>query len=208
MSDNTSAEAAQAAADAEAQAATAAATSQAGEAPATTSITPEVQALIDEAARKASQDANREAAALRKRTKELEEAEQARKDAELSETERLQKERDDAVANATKATSDAQAALLRAEVAVLSTSMNIVDPDAALALMDQSTVDWTEAGKPTGVKEALEALIGEKAYLVAKPGTPTLQATNSQRSDGEKTVSDAERLATLRGGLGGGQIWS
>ena len=135
---------------------------------------------VAEAVKKATSKANREAQNLRKRLKELEDEKQARKDAELSDTERLQKQLDEAQQTAQKATEQAQVAALRAAVAVEAGKLNIVDPDAALALMDRSEVEHTDDGV-TGVTDALTALIANKPYLVAKPGNPRLDPTNGGR---------------------------
>lgn len=192
-----------AASDAQAQAAT---TNQPSAVEATPHITPEVQALIDAAATKASQSANREAAGLRSKLKGFEDADQARKDADLTATELLTKQLAAANEAAKQAQSHAQAAALRAEVATI--GKQFVDTDAALQLMDRSGVSFGENGAPVGVQEALNALAEKSPWLVAKPGTPTLPTSNGQRKDGDKAApSDAERLAALRGQSGGSNIW-
>lgn len=175
----------------------------------TPEITPDIQKLIDEAATKASRAANKEAEALRKRAKALEDAEQARKDAELSETERLAKERDEATQRAEAATSNARRAQLRAEVATQAVALNIVDADAAIALLPADAITYADDGTPQGVTEALTALAEAKPYLVAKPGTPQLDPTNGARQpgDGTQKVSDAERLAQLRNPGTPADIW-
>ena len=134
-----------------------------------------------DAIRKATSKANREAQNLRKRLKEFEDAEQARKDAALSETERLQKQLADATAIATKAQEAAQAASLRAAIAVEAGKLNIVDADAALALIDTTGIEHSDDGTVNGVTDALTALIAAKPYLVAKPGTPQLDPSNGGR---------------------------
>lgn len=58
--------------------------------------------------------------------------------------------------------------LIAAEVKTASVELKIVDPDAALALMDKSKIKVDDKGNVTGVKEALDALTKAKPYLVGK----------------------------------------
>lgn len=64
----------------------------------------------------------------------------------------------------------AHALLIAAEVKSAGAGMGLLDPDAALALMDQENVKVDEKGGVAGVKEALEALKEAKPYLFSKPG--------------------------------------
>lgn len=170
-------------------------------------VTPEVQALIDEAAVAASRKANKEAIAAKKRLAELEAAEQKRKDAELSEAERLTKERDEAQALAAQAQQTAQAALLRAEVATQSIALNIVDSDTALAIMDRSDIKFNDDGTIDGVKQALDALTKAKPFLVeSKQRNPHLDPNNGGRG-GEPTLTPEQQTAQLYSGSHGKPIW-
>ena len=58
--------------------------------------------------------------------------------------------------------------LIAAEVKTASVELKIVDPDAALALMDKSKIKVDDKGNVTGVKEALDALTKAKPYLIGK----------------------------------------
>jgi hypothetical protein len=49
----------------------------------------------------------------------------------------------------------------------------IVDPDAAVALLDRSKVKVDDAGKPTNVGELLDELVKAKPYLVARGRSTT-----------------------------------
>lgn len=169
-------------------------------------VTPEIQKLIDDAAIKASKSANREAIAAKNRLKELEEAEQKRKDAELSEAEQLTKARDEAEARAAQATLAAQKALLRADVATHSLDLKIVDVDAALALMDTSNVTYTDDGKVEGVKEALAALAASKPYLVQAPAAPNLDPNNPGRGN-QPDLTPAQVTANLYNRPPNQSIW-
>jgi len=106
-----------------------------------------------------------------------------------------------------KAQEAAKRMLLKAEVRMQSIDLKIVDPDAAIALADLSKVQVAEDGKVTGVKEALEALVKEKPYLVGKgsaggvgsPGSPGGGSTGltpeeeGRRLAEERNKADVER---------------
>lgn len=89
--------------------------------------------------------------------------------------------------------------LIAAEVKAIGTRMNLVDTDAAFALMDKSGIAVDEAGNVTGVQEALDALIQEKQWLVAQP-TPsgTGSAGNFPRGNNMESTDYAARLAEAR----------
>lgn len=96
--------------------------------------------------------------AFKKEKKEKEEA-------ELSEADRAKKEAEEAKAEAAKAKADLVEATIRGEVIKECNTLNIIDSDVALALLNREKIKL-EDGKATGVKEALEALIKDKPYLV------------------------------------------
>ncbi|MCW2922257.1 MAG: Phage minor structural protein [Thermoleophilia bacterium] len=173
----------------------------------TVEVTPEIQKLIDDAAARASREANKEAVAAKQRAKALEDAEAQRQHEALSETERLQKERDDATQAAADATDRARRAQLRAEVATVATTLNLVDADAALALLPADAITFDDDGTPVGVEAALKQLAESKPYLVAVAGTPKLDPTNGGRGGGTPTVSDTERLAQIRNPNRNADIW-
>lgn len=176
-----------------------------------TDPTPDTDAAPDdavaEAVKKATSKANREAQNLRKRLKELEDAEQARKDAELSETERLQNQLAEASANATRATEAAQRAAIRAAVAIEASKLNIIDPDAAIALMDSTGIEHAEDGTVTGVDKALAKLVNDKPYLVATPGNPRLDANNGGRK-GSPDLTPQQQTQNLWARPASASIWN
>lgn len=96
---------------------------------------------------------------------------------------------------AQKAESDRQAALarandrlIRAEVKSIAADLNIVDGDAAYALMSRGEVEVDDDGNVSGVKEALEALVKTKPYLV-KAGD------SASRSGGEFNGNDTSKTS-------------
>ena len=130
--------------------------------------------------------------------RKLEDAEQARKDAALSETERLQKERDDAVKAAEAATQTARAMTVNTAVERAATAAGFADPSDALTLA--AAIELDDNGQPVGVAEAVAALLAAKPHYAAATGTPQLDPTNGARMGGagNQPVSDVQRLAELR----------
>ena len=91
--------------------------------------------------------------------------------------------------------------LISAEVRAVGAELNIIDIDAAFALMDKSGVQVGEDGTVSGVKEALEALATAKPWLV-KQAAPSPSGTGSTgnfpRSGGDGSSDYASRLAAAR----------
>ena len=111
--------------------------------------------------------------------------EDEKKKAAMTEAERLKAEKEEAEKKAIAATQRANQRLIRSEVIAQATKMNIVDADAAFALMDKDSVtvdDATDTVK--GVKEALTALIKTKPYLI--------QADKDAKKTGDDTGADKE----------------
>lgn len=89
--------------------------------------------------------------------------------------------------------------LIAAEVKSIGTRMNLVDTDAAFALMDKSGIAVDEAGNVTGVQEALDALVQAKQWLVAQPApTGTGSTGNFPRGNATESADYAARLAEAR----------
>lgn len=91
--------------------------------------------------------------------------------------------------------------LISAEVRAVGSELNIIDIDAAFALMDKTGVKVGDDGSVTGVKEALEALATAKPWLV-KQAAPSPSGTGSTgnfpRSGGDNFADYAARLAEAR----------
>lgn len=68
------------------------------------------------------------------------------------------------------ATKRANDILITAEAKTISAELGFIDADVAFQLMDKANVKVDEAGKVTGVKEALEALKEAKPFLTGKQG--------------------------------------
>jgi hypothetical protein len=180
--------------------ATAAASGQASDATATTAATQATatQAPTATEAPKSYTEADLkklrdEAASYRVKLREFEQAEEARKTAELSETDRLKKLAGDAEAKATAAETRAREAL---GTAAITTSAAKLGVDAALA-RKLVTVEYDADGNPKGVDEALAALVKAHPYLIAGSGAGA-SATNGARTSGTATFDpkNPPRLGT------------
>ena len=91
--------------------------------------------------------------------------------------------------------------LISAEVRAVGTELNIIDIDAAFALMDKSGVKIGDDGTVSGVQEALEALTQAKPWLVkqaASASAGTGSAGNFPRGNGGENADFASRLAAAR----------
>ena len=146
-----------------------------------------------------------ESASYRARLRELEAASKAAEDAKLSEQERLSKRVAELEASASEQSRLLQERVLRYEVQLQAARLNIVDPDAALKLLDLSTIEYDPEGNPQDVDRALKALLKEKPYLVgphvsggngsaapkAAP-SPTNPATRSQAAASQRRYSQAD----------------
>lgn len=121
--------------------------------------------------------------------------------AAMSEAERLKAEKEEAEKNATAAIERANQRLIRSEVIAQAAKLNIVDPDAAYALMNKEDVKVEDDDTVTGVKKSLEALIKAKPYLVGS--TDTKKTGDDQRDDkgskGGFSMNDLIRKAAGRG---------
>ena len=105
----------------------------------------------------------------------------------------------DAQGKAQAAETRANERLVRAEVKTLAVSMQIIDPDAAYLLIDKAGVKITDAGEVEGAKEALEALVKAKPYLVGKgDGKQIGGGSNPGAGDLPDPVAAAKKLAEER----------
>lgn len=90
--------------------------------------------------------------------------------------------------------------LIAAEVKTASVELKIVDPDAALALMDKSKIKVDDKGNVTGVKEALDALTKAKPYLVGKTQSGGAWGDKQGGGAGDQLTAREELKKQLFGG--------
>jgi len=109
--------------------------------------------------RDARREAERQLKAAQRSLKELQDAAQAAKDAELSELERERKQRTDSERRVAELELDLQEQRLRE--AVLRAAQRVTDdPLLALALLDREAIEWSPDGRtPTNVDALLKAIV-------------------------------------------------
>jgi hypothetical protein len=132
-----------------------------------------------------------------------EKAEEARKLADMSDKERLEAEKADALEKAQaaeesrdKALTAANQRLIKSEFRALARESGIrADAlDDAFKLADTSAVSVDDDGNVIGVKDVIEALVKDKPYLAeAKKETPKKIGEGTNHSD-DKTQKTAEQL--------------
>jgi hypothetical protein len=140
-----------------------------------TGISDDVHVLQQELTR-----AREQAAATRIELKAIREAEKARADAELSEAEKLTKRQKELEAQVEALTKQARQKTLEAAIVKQAILLGIIDPDAAVKLLDADELELDdETGEPKNVEAALKALIKDKPYLASKPDKATPGSTNA-----------------------------
>lgn len=114
----------------------------------------------------------KENASLRKRLREVESVLKAREEAELSEQERQARRLAELEEKYTNAEQRLRESALHLSVSSEATRLNVVDPDAAVKLIDTSTLEYDEERNQwDGIEDALTALVEERPWLI-KAATP------------------------------------
>ena len=119
---------------------------------------------------------------LKDRAAKADELEQA----QLTEQEKLEARALEAERKAASAAEQISSAMIASEVKVRASQMGIIDPDAALLLIDRTNVRYSEDDGVTGVDAALTQLMDDKPYL---KGTPLSRAPNLNPQNGEVAPS-------------------
>lgn len=125
---------------------------------------------------------------LKARAAKLDEIEeQSKTDLQKAQDRAAELERDNAAV-----TARANDALLRASVIAEAARRNVVDPDAAFALIDRDSLTLDGEGRPTNIADAMESLLKAKPYLVGggRAGNADLGART--RSDGPSQLTHAD----------------
>lgn len=86
------------------------------------------------------------------------------------------------------------------EVRVKAMQKGIVDPDAALALINRQSLQY-EDGQVKGVDEALEALVGAKPYLRGQPHAADVNAGRGQPTPPQVKLTMEQRQAAQAMGI-------
>ena len=116
-------------------------------------------------------------AAIKERD-QLKAAQQAAIDAQLSKEEQLTKRTVQLEAERDFERQTRQDLVNRYEVQIAAGKLGIVDPDAAVKLLDWSSLEYADDGTPKDVDKALKLLLRERPYLAGGPTSPQMAATN------------------------------
>lgn len=161
----------------------------------------ELQAEL-ERTRKALADANKEAAARRKKLEAFEAQEAKRKQAEMTELEKAEARLNELEKRAEQAEAGRKQALVRAAVIAQATAQGFRDPEDALRYLDTSEVEITEEGRVSDVSALLKELGTQKPYLLQPQGS--VGATNPGRGQAQGETPEQRRSRLF--GSGGSDL--
>ena len=91
--------------------------------------------------------------------------------------------------------------LIRSEVTMLATKLNIVDIDAAFKLMDMENVG-VEGNKVFGVEDSLNDLVSKKSWLLSKNNNNKQKVGDDQNENVGKPIINDSMNALIRGYFG------
>lgn len=116
-----------------------------------------------------------EAAAYRRKVRELEAKLKQYEEAQLSEQEKLQRRLAELERQQAEWERQRQETVLRYETMLAAQRMGIVDPDAAWRLIDMNAIEFDEDGNPSNLDAVLRALVQERKWLA---GGAQISASN------------------------------
>lgn len=114
--------------------------------------------------------------------------------AAMTEADRIKAERDQYKTAAEQAEQRATQTAIAAEIRVRAAAKGIIDPDAALALVDRAGIVLKD-GKVDGVDTALDALVTAKPYLKGQAGAPNINGSGGQTAPKAVTLTPEQKLA-------------
>ncbi len=151
---------------------------------------------------KQAKDLERSNRDQQKRIQEFETREKEAEMAKLSEQERLSKQLAERDAELIRVRHDHQDRTNRYEVQLHAAKLGLVDPEAAVKLLDWGFIDYAADGKPQNVEAALNELVEAKPWLKAAQETPkaerqarsaaTTNPSTHTPAPGSRTYSVAE----------------
>lgn len=86
---------------------------------------------------------------------------------------------------------------LRAAVTAEAAKRNVVDPDAALALLDRGAIEFDTEGVPTNIAQAMDSLLEQRPFLVAARGGTRGSADLGAREGGGPKQLTRDDLKTM-----------
>jgi len=134
---------------------------------------------------------------LKDRAAKADELEQA----QLTEQEKLEARAVEAERKVASATEQIASAMIASEVKVRASQMGIIDPDAALLLVNRANIRYTEDEGVTGVEVALTQLVEDKPYLKGSPANraPNLNPQSGDLAPSLRLTDDQREAAKLMG---------
>ncbi len=112
--------------------------------------------------------------------------------ANQSDLEKAQAKIADLERQATDAAASAQEHRLRAAVVAEAAKKNVVDPDAALALLDRAALEFDGDGSPKNIAQAMDSLLEARPYLVASGGERGNADQGARGGSGVKQLTEAD----------------
>ena len=177
----------------------------------TTGATTETVATLDvnelaaelQRARDALRAANNEAAQRRKKLDEYEKAEQTRKDAELSEMDKLNKRLAEAETARQQALTTANDRLIKAAFVAEAAKHGVEYPEDAFLLADKTNVAVDDSGNVIGVAETVKSLVDGKRLPLRSRAIASLDAGAGSTSNGQRStaLNEAELAIARRLGI-------
>lgn len=116
---------------------------------------------------------------------------------QMSELEKANKRAADLERELADATAARQESLLRASVVAEAAKRNVVDPDAAMALIDRTSLEFDEQGQPVNIATAMDSLLEQRPYLVAAAGGARGNADLGARGAAGSDQLSREALASM-----------
>lgn len=161
---------------------------QVGNPPTETPAEPQVgepkPALNLEQALRELEKVRREAAEHRVKHKEAQDKLTAFEQSQMSDLEKAQAKVAEYERQLSERARQEQERTVKYEVQLHAAKLGIVDPDAAVKLLDWAQLDFNEDGTPKNAEKLLKALIADKPYLAGTPasGSATNPARNNSQS--------------------------
>lgn len=169
----------------------------------TTAATQSVEEVTAELARArdALKAANREAADRRKKLDEYEKAEKERKDAELSEMDKLTKRLAEAESNSQRVMTTANERLIRAAFVAEAAMHGVEHPEDAFLLADKTGITVDESGNVPGVEAAVKLLVDGKRLPLRNARAASTDAGAGSNATQKQTLTDQELEIARKLGL-------
>jgi TolA-binding protein len=161
----------------------------------------------------------RESQSLRRRLREAEAKVSEHEQAQLSEQEKVARERDEAAAEAERLRSAIKESNLRSEVVAQAAKLGFKNPQIAARALEPDSIEWEE-DRPTNIGALLQDLARQEPYLLGSAGAPSGGSpanpggSGSEEAPPETYEQQMRRLYGSGGGIwanpeaqGGGVVW-